>query len=86
MAGEEHVASPAQMLDVRAGFLVLQSSAGNELDLFDTTDPAHPALAGGGKLNTCYGLNLGGADGNRQTGLWVPASWYGVSLVPVKQP
>jgi hypothetical protein len=81
---EKKLDSPAQTLALTGSLLILQETAANALSLYDPSRPADPRPVGAGRLNTCYGFNLDGADADLVHGLWVPASWYGVAHIPTQ--
>jgi len=72
--------SPAQQFQQLGNLLAIQ---GNQISLFDATEPSAPKPIGGGRSNTCYGVLLDGADGDINRGLWVPIGWYGVIKIPI---
>jgi hypothetical protein len=64
-----------QLADI-GGRLVGQDNQ-RTLYLFDTVNPASLSVAGQGGLDGCLWVNLNGAAGDIESGLWLPLGYYG---------
>ena len=65
-----------------AGFgNLLAAQVGNQVSLFNVTNPAAPALLVTGGPTGCLWFDLGKADGALERGLWLPLGAYGVAMI-----
>ncbi len=74
--------SPANYLRVYGSLLVAQVNDG--VELYDASNPAALRNRGFGDPPGCLGYSLDFADGNLESGLWVPLGSYGVTRFPLK--
>jgi hypothetical protein len=62
---------------------LLAAQIGNQVSLFNVSNPSAPAFLVTGGPPGCLWFDLGQADGAVDRGLWLPLGGYGVSLVPI---
>jgi len=62
---------------------LLAAQIGNQLNLFNVTNPSAPTLLVNDGPAGCVWYDLSQADGAVDRGLWLPLGVYGVSVVPI---
>jgi hypothetical protein len=62
---------------------LLAAQVGNQISLFNVTNPSAPAFLVTGGPPGCVWFDLSKADGALDRGLWLPLGAYGVSAVPI---
>jgi alpha-tubulin suppressor-like RCC1 family protein len=78
--GAAPISGPVEDLVLLDGLLVART--GNQVKLFNVTDPAALKSAGGGGPDGCVYYRLDYADGSLHTGVLLPLGEYGVQRVP----
>jgi len=62
---------------------LLAAQIGNQVSLFNVTNPSAPAFLLTDGPPGCVWFDLSKADGALSRGLWLPLGVYGVSVVPI---